>query len=53
MLNRRILRIKAFKVVYEGAVKGGMSLKDAKKNLTARAKQLGICISTCSTLFLH
>jgi len=33
MLNRRILRIKAFKVVYEGAVKGGMSLKDAKKEL--------------------
>lgn len=29
MLNRRILRIKAFKVIYEYAIKGNMSLDDA------------------------
>ena len=33
MLNRRILRIKAFKVMYEYAVRGGMSLGDALSEL--------------------
>ncbi|MBQ3881271.1 MAG: hypothetical protein II730_02130, partial [Bacteroidales bacterium] len=33
MLNRRILRIKAFKVLYSYAVKGGMSLEDALSEL--------------------
>lgn len=33
MLNRRILRIKAFKVIYGYAVKGGMSLDDALAEL--------------------
>lgn len=33
MLNRRILRIKAFKVIYEYAVRGGMSLEDALNEL--------------------
>ena len=35
MLNRRILRIKAFKVLYSYAVKGGMSLQDALAELDA------------------
>ncbi len=33
MLNRRILRIKAFKVMYEYAVRGGMTLEDALSEL--------------------
>ncbi len=33
MLNRRILRIKAFKVLYEYAVRGGMSLEEALAEL--------------------
>lgn len=33
MLNRRILRIKAFKVLYSYAIKGGMSLEDALREL--------------------
>jgi len=35
MLNRRILRIKAFKVLYGYAVKGGMSLKETLAELDA------------------
>ncbi len=35
MLNRRILRIKAFKVIYGYAVKSGMSLEDALSELEA------------------
>lgn len=35
MLNRRILRIKAFEVLYSYAVTGGPSLKEAEKQLDA------------------
>lgn len=53
MLGRRILRIKAFKVLYGYAVTGNMSLAEALENWMSHVKRLGTCICSCFLLYLR